>query len=99
MLGRISDYIPSFSSLNPLNLRLASPREVVKNLTRIAVPLILLAGLAYQTTKVDAGPVSGLVCYITCMAAGVVATGGGFIPVSTGVCNAVCAGLTLSPIP
>ncbi len=96
MLDKISNYITSF---NPFNAKLAPPKQVVKNLTLIAIPMIALAGLAYQTTKVEAGPVAGLLCFISCMSAGTVASGGSMISASVAACNAICAGLTVSPIP
>ena len=93
MLNRINNLFPSYKSFE-----IPSTKQICKNLVKIALPAIALAGLAYASTA-EAGPIVGLMCFISCMSAGTVATGGAFIPASVAACNALCAGLTVAPTP
>lgn len=84
-LRGITNYLPTLPEF-----KLATPQQAVKNLTKIAVPVILLVGLTY-TPKADAGFALMAVCMSTCLAA----SGGAF----AAFCWAFCAGTAPLPTP
>ena len=74
----------------PTRFSIASPAQILKNITKVALPLVLL-GTAMCLQGTEAGPAA----YAACMTACLAATGGAFAP----ACAAACAPLLGAPTP
>jgi len=86
MLNKITNYLPSFPTF-----KLATPKQMLNNVTKIALPAIALVAIATQMTKVEAGPLAYAACVAECMAL----TLGGFLP----LCLAGCGPILMAPTP
>ena len=72
-------------------MRLAPARQMLKNVTKIALPVIALLSSSYLFRGVEGGPVAYGVCMGACLAA----TSGAFPP----ACHAACLVLLGTPAP
>jgi hypothetical protein len=94
MLSKISSYMPSF-----FPLKLASPKQMLSNLQRCALPAIALVAMSYAKLDVYAGPGAYAACLAGCMAICVGATMGGFAPACGAACAQYCAPSLIAPTP
>ena len=88
MLSKISNSF--FPSMESFRSPLPSVSQMIKNIQRIAIPLILL-GAATYTPKAEAG----FGFFTVCMAACTAATGGALVP----ACVAACVASLAAPTP
>jgi hypothetical protein len=78
-ISSLTNHLPS--------VRLATPKQIVRNLTLIALPAIALAGLAYAPKAAEAGFGFFAVCMGTCTGA----TGGFGVLACAAACSASLA--------
>lgn len=89
MLGQFLGACAQVVSVFP-KYRFANPHEIINRLTRIAVPVLTIAGVSIAQ-QANAGPVAYMACMNTCIAA----TLGGFAP----LCIAGCIPFLTAPTP
>ena len=85
MFSIVSQYTQSLNTY-----QLATPKQMTKNLLKIALPAIAIVGLAYASTA-HAGPLAYAACVAECTAL----TLGGFLP----LCLTGCGPLLMAPTP
>lgn len=82
-ITKIGSYLPT--------VRVNSPEQIVKNLTKIALPALIMVGLFHAPQKAEAGFGFFTACMGICMGAT-----GGF---GTMACAAACAASLAAPTP
>lgn len=70
--------------------KLASPKQMLTNVVKIALPAIALAGLAYAYSA-EAGPIAYAACIASCSV--------GTFGIGTPACLAGCLPLLMAPTP